>query len=236
MQVDVIVMLHKTNRTIMDWQLKTDSRGELRVVDDDHSSQTPEKKWKDLALKINRQALNGDQDLQLGYLPVEVILYLPEGLLNCSYDYGTLERIAAAVRTHAWAGKIYVAWDKVPATALSSEFDQLNLLTKCLAGLITQRVTDLIEITPQDKPTSELPFEEKARILRGRMVSSEKRRDELKTMVSDDGWSYVVRNESRLLENLLSEFVRIGCMLSSSPNHLIIFDAPPAIRSKRIIR
>src|SRR5215213_277107 len=203
MQVDVIVMAEKNTQSIMDWQLRPDRNGKLRAVYPNGSVKTPERAWKDLALTINRRALRGN------HTPLEVFLYLREGLHNSIYDYGILESIVAGALDHAWYGKLYVAWDRLPEKAFAQTFSEESnriLLAKCFCAFLREGVADLIEVTRKEKLQEDFTFEEKKKILRGCAVNAEKRREALKAVVSEEGWGYVLRNEAWLLDRLLNEF------------------------------
>src|ERR1044072_2265627 len=133
MRVDVIIMAEKNTQPVMRWAFSPDRRGELRAVYPNGSSQSLSKAWTELAIKINRRALGGE------HTPVEIFLYLRDGLLGSVYDYGTLERILEGALDHAWAGRLYVVWDRSPATSLESGFGEEQeqiLLAKCFAAFI----------------------------------------------------------------------------------------------------
>jgi len=222
MQVYVIVLLEKSTQAIMEWRLKPDSQGKQRVADSSLPKMTPEKKWKDLTLKIHRRAV------QRPHTPVEIFLYLPEGLPKSACHDRILAQVITDARKHAWGAKLYIVWDQTLATSLKLlDLDQFNGLTECLRTLTYQRVTGLIEITGLQRPLGQLSSVERREIIRERAVSSEKRKKELTALVRPDGWSCVVRNESRRLEDLLHEYVKDGRVPCSSPNRLIIFDSSP---------
>ncbi|MDT4896474.1 MAG: hypothetical protein QOH25_1551 [Acidobacteriota bacterium] len=227
MQVDVIVMTEKNVQSIMDWQLRCDRKGELRAVYADGSDQAVEKAWKDLALKIYRRALRGKN------APLEIFLYLRDGLHNSIYDYGILGEIVADARHYVVGGKLYVVWDKLPEQAFvqifSEESNQI-LLAKCFCAFLHSGVTDSIEIARGEKPHRECTFDAEKKILRGCAVISEKRQQTLNAVMHKDGWGYVLRNEAWLLETLLNELMREAGLSSFSPNHVIIFDAVPNYR------
>ncbi|MGA9994547.1 MAG: hypothetical protein WBP93_03985 [Pyrinomonadaceae bacterium] len=224
MRVDVIVIVEETLESIMNWQLKPDDKGRLcalRTTRDNQSIQTPARAWGELTRQINRRALGGNHN------PVEIFLYLRDGLRDSIEEYDVLKGIVADGRNHALGGKLYVVWDDRALELSFYELDALNMLVKCFRGLLRERVTDVIEITRGETPLGELSFNEQKKIIRGRADTSQKRQETLKGFVSKDGWSYGLRNESRMLESLLSEFVKDGYLPSTSPNNLIIFDASP---------
>jgi hypothetical protein len=236
MEVDVIVMVEGGIQSIMDWQLRHDSKGELRALYADGRSQPEESAWEDLAVEINRRAFEGD------HTPVELFIYLRDGLDNSIYDYRTLQRLAAGARDHAWGGKLYIVWDKLPAKTFKLAFGEAAnqiLLAKCFCAFLHEGVTNLIELT-QKRPRrndsfGEKPFDEKKKALRGAVVILERRLQTLRSAVTDDGWGYVLRNDAWLLETLLSELGKEGCLPSGRPNHIVLFDASPRLGPKELL-
>lgn len=224
--------MEKKTQSIADWQLRPNRNGDLRAVYRNGESLTPERAWKDLALKINRRALRGS------HAPVEIFLYLRDGLHDSIYNYGILEETVAAARDHAWGGRLYVVWESVPATMFEPTFgegsDQI-LLARSFCAFLREGVTDLLEITRRDKPGEGVTFEDEKRILRGCAVASERRRDALRAAVSEDGWGYVLRSEAWLLEDLLKELLTEGCLPASGSNHVAIFDAVPRFGPKELL-
>ncbi|OLE51235.1 MAG: hypothetical protein AUG51_23670 [Acidobacteria bacterium 13_1_20CM_3_53_8] len=232
MRVDVIVMAEKNTQLVMSWTLRPNRKGELRAVCHNGSSQSPEKSWKDLALKINRRALRGN------HAPVEIFLYLRDGLRSSIYDYGILEDIVLSALEHAWAGKLYVVWDRLPATALEAGFGEEQeqiLLAKCFCAFLCGRVTDLIELNHREKPRGRLTCEEERQLLRGCAAKSQRRWEILQGVASEGGWGYIARKNARILGSFLSELVSEGCLLSSGTNHVIILDAAPEFGPKELL-
>ncbi|HVG21088.1 MAG TPA: hypothetical protein VNI02_18725, partial [Blastocatellia bacterium] len=218
-------MVEETLESIMNWQLKPDDEGRLcalRTTRDKQSIQiSAGRAWNELTRKINRRASGGRQAM------VEIFLYLRDGLRGSIEEYDVLKGIVAAARNHALGGKLYVVWDDRALEISFYDLDALNMLVKCFRGLLRERVTDVIEITRGEKTLGELGFDEQKKIIRGRADSSQNRQKTLKGFFSEDGWSYGLRNESRMLESLLSEFVKDGYIPPASPNNVIIFDASP---------
>jgi hypothetical protein len=188
----------------------------------------PKKAWNDLATRTHNRALSGKRT------PLEIFLYLRDGLQNSIPDYGILEDIVAEAREHLVGGKLYVVWDRLTENAFvdnfSEELDQIQqanqiLLAKCFCALLQGGVTDVIEIAPREWAKGEGSFEKKKTMLRGYAVASERRHQELVAVAGGDGWGYVLRNEAWLLENLLTELIRESGRPSSCANHIVIFDA-----------
>jgi hypothetical protein len=228
MQVDVVVMTEKTVQSIMDWQLRRDSKGEFRAVYSDGSNQSPEKAWNDLTLKINHLALRRGK-----YVPLEIFLYLRDGLHSSIYDYGILGEIVADARNHVVGGKLYVVWDRLSEQSFVQIFNEESnqiLLAKCFCAFLHSGVTDSIEITREERPKGAYTFDKEKKILRGCAVTSEKRQQTLNAAVHKNGWGYVLRNEAWLLETLLKELTREAGLSAFSSNHIIIFDAVPNYR------
>jgi hypothetical protein len=230
MRVDVIVMAGGgTRESIMDWQLKPDTSGQLCVRRKGVPGRTPAETWEELTGEINRRALAGRHS------PVEIFLYLRDGLRGSLEEYDVLKDFVVTARRHALGGGIYVVWD---AGALETDFyelDALNTLVVCFRGLLEERVTDIIEITRRQGPLGKLSLKERTKIIRGRTVSSQRRRERLKALASEGSWDYVLPNEARFLESFLSEFVRDGVLPPSGPNHLIIFDDAPMLGADELL-
>jgi hypothetical protein len=225
-------MTEKNTQPVMCWAFRPDRRGELRAVYSNGSSQSPEKAWTDLALKINRRALGGE------HTPVEIFLYLRDGLRGSVYDYGTMEKIVEGALDHAWAGRLYVVWDRSPATSLESGFGEEQgqiLLAKCFDAFLRCRVTDLIEVNPKGRPPGGLSAEEERQVLRGYAASSQRRWEALRAATGESPWGYVLRKDARILESFLGELVREGCLPPSGSSHLVIFDAAPEFGPKELL-
>lgn len=232
MRVDVIAMTEKNTQPVIGWAFRPDRKGELRAVYPNRSSQSPEKSWTDLALKINQRAVRGE------HTPVEVFLYLRDGLPASVYEYGTLGKIVAGALDHAWAGRLYVVWDSLPVNSLERAFGTESariLLAKCFSAFLQGRVTDLIEINRWGRPPRQPNAEEERQILRGYAASSQKRWEALRAFAGDAPWGYVLRKDARTLEAFLSELVREGCFPPSGSSHLIIFDAAPEFGPKELL-
>lgn len=211
----------------MRWQLRPDGTGELRAIRPDGSDQTPDKLWKELSLKINQRALKGNHS------PLEIFLYLCDGLHNSIYDEGTLEKIVASARDHAWGGRLYVVWDTFAET-VGKDSNQV-LLAKCFCTFLHGGVTDVIQIPRNEKPPMEMTPDEENRALRGLATSSEKRTQTLKAVVGEEGWGYILRDEAWSPESLLGELARAGCLPTSNANHVVIFDATPEYGPKQLL-
>lgn len=221
LRVDVIVMFKEDAYSINDWVLQTDDSGNFGGVPDNDLSQIPETKWGDMALEINNRARSGKHE------PVEIFLYLRDGLLTSIHYFGTLKKIAAAAQHHVWAGHVYVVWDKTHETTVENSFqelDKVNLLIEFCCALLQERVADLIEISLIGRSPTGLSSEDLRRFLRGRALTSRNRRADLKALVQEDGWSHMLRNESRDLAWLLNVFEG-RCLPSSAPSHMLIYEA-----------
>ena len=232
MQVDVIVMAEKSTQSIMDWQLRPDRKGELRAIFRDGVTQSSERAWKDLALTINRRAFAAK------HIPVEIFLYLREGLKNSISEHGLLEDIVAQAMDHGWGAKLYVVWERFSKrmfkTTFSEKPNQIHL-AKCFCAFLRAGVTDLIELTRNEKSQREFSFEEEKKELRDYAVNSEKRLKSLKAIVTKGGWSYVSRKDALPLNDFLNEFIEEGCLPASGSKHLIIFDSPPEYGPKELL-
>jgi hypothetical protein len=230
-RVDVIVMLEKNADSIMEWVIKTDDSGNLCDTVEHGIGSPPEKKWRELALEINRRARSGNHER------VVIFLYLRNGLLDSISHVGILKRIAATAQHHVWAGNVYIAWDKTRHTTTLDKFNDLdnaNLLVDFCCALLEEGVTDLIEL-PRNDGLRDIPSEKLRTVLHGRASTSRDRRAELKTLVDEEGWSHVLRNEARELEWLLNRFIKRHCLPSSSPNDMIIFEASAGQSAKGTI-
>lgn len=234
MQVDVIAMVETTSQSIMEWQLRPDGKGEIRALYTDGSDHPPEKAWEDLTLKTNRLALKKRK-----HVPLDIFLYLRDGLDNTIPDYGILREIVADARDRVVGGKLYVAWDRLTKDAFVDNFsEKLNrsqranqiLLAKCFCALLQEGITDVIEIMPQEWAQGEGSFDKRKTLLHGYAATSETRQQALTAGISRDGWGYVLRNEAWLLEDMLKELIRESGRPSSFPNHVVVFDDPPSYR------
>lgn len=211
MRVGVIVMIEGTDHSIMDWTL-----------DIDDIIQQPQTKWKELALKINRRAKRGK------HRRVDIFLYLRDGLLEGVRNHEILKDLVATARNHVWAGNVYVVWDKTRDAAVETGFaplDERNLLVNFYRALLEERVTNLIEIRSTKSASAKSAFQKLRGVLRGRVATLAGLRTDLKALVHGNGWSPVLRSESRDLARLLNVFVKEGRLTSSAPNELLVFEA-----------
>lgn len=221
MRVDVIVMIEGTDHSIMDWTLNIND-----II------QQPQMKWKELARKINHRAKKGK------HRRVDIFLYLRDGLLGSVRNHEILKDLVATARNHVWDGNVYIVWDKTRDAAVEAGFaplDERNLLVNFYRALLEERVTNLIEIRPIRSTSAGLAFQKLRGVLRGRATTLAGLRTDLKALAHENGWSPVLRSESRDLARLLNVFIKEGRLTSSAPNDLLIFEASAGQSVKALI-
>jgi hypothetical protein len=220
-RIDVLVMLAETSHHIKAWVVKADNSGELYGMPNDDDRPMPETNWSELALEINSRARSGNHER------LDVFLYLRNGLLSCINYHGILKKIVAAVQHHVWASNVYVVWDRPrgaePIVEQLCTPDKSNVLVHFYRILLQERVTGLIEI-PFVKPPRKLTTEAMRTFLHRQAKLSLRRRADLKQLVSEDGWSFRLRNEARSLSHLLRPF-KERHLPSSASNDLLIFES-----------
>ena len=214
MQIDVIVLRHGTNHSVGAWQSNTERDGQIYTLNQQGIRIRHEDAWADLAVKINQLACD---DI---HMPADVFLYLRDPLLEGLYNYDLVRRIVREARNHAWAGNLYLAWDKEGNTAFPTVYaGKAQILEQWFRVLSEESVTDLIEISKHARSKEQNEYN----MLRTRALSAENRRKDLQRSVSDDGWSAILRDEARFLEDFLRLMVKTKLLPSDGKNHIVFY-------------
>jgi hypothetical protein len=218
MQVDVIVLLRRTTQAIAAWQYVTDQNERFLILNESGNRLPPEKAWAQLASNINKRA-NTDSSM-----PVDVFLILRKSLPENFYDEGRLEIIINDARNHAWGGDIYIVWDQKADTGFNNLYGRnQTAFEKWFRMLIDCGVTALIEIPKKIK----LEEPNESIILRKYAQEANDRREHLQKLVSNNGWSVVLRDEACLLDAFIKQHVEQDTLPSTSTNQIIFYDRKP---------